>query len=83
VNLARILRSLEWGVKVGQGGGDEDKVYRSAMPRGAATGRRAPRASRRVCGFWSTFLYHCSTNQTGMEIVRPNFLPITLILIRR
>ena len=57
MNLARILRSLEWGVKVGQGGGDEDKVYRSAMPRGAATGRRAPRASRRVCGFWSTFLY--------------------------
>ncbi len=50
---------------------------------GGTTGRRAPRASSRVCGFWSTFLYHCSTNQTGMEIVRPNFLPITLILIRR
>jgi hypothetical protein len=34
VNLARILRSSEWGVKVGQGGGDEDEVYRSAMPWG-------------------------------------------------
>jgi len=83
VNLERILRSSEGGDKVGQGGGDGDEVDRNAMPRGAATGRRAPRASSRVCGFWSTFLYHCSTNQTGMEIVRPNFLPITLILIRR
>jgi hypothetical protein len=33
-DLARILRSSEWGVKVGQGGGDEDEVDRSAMPRG-------------------------------------------------
>src|SRR2546422_10412429 len=44
------------------------------------------------------FLYHCvsepctgsryslsssNTNQTGMEIVRPEFLPVTLILISR
>src|SRR5215471_21291576 len=49
-------------------------------------------------GFFSTFLYHCvpepctgkrysfwfsSTNQTGIEMVRPEFLPITLILISR
>ncbi len=83
MNLARILRSSEWGVKVGQGGGDEDEVERSATPRGGGYRSPGARASSRVCGFWSTFLYHCSTNQTGMEIVRPNFLPITLILIRR
>src|SRR5690349_2215722 len=49
-------------------------------------------------GFFRTFLYHCvsepltgnrstlspsRTNQTGREIVRPDFLPVTLILISR
>src|SRR5260370_37610223 len=58
----------------------------------------APRASIRIDGFWSTFLYHCvsepctgrryslfpsRTNQTGIEIVCPDFLPLTLILIWR
>src|SRR5260370_33779669 len=58
----------------------------------------APRASIRIDGFWSTFLYHCvsepctgrryslfpsRTNQTGIEIVCPYFLPMTLILIWR
>ena len=57
-----------------------------------------PRASIRIDGFLRTFLYHCvsgpctgsrkslstsSTNQTGIEIVFPDFLPITLSLTWR
>lgn len=57
-----------------------------------------PRASIRFDRFWSTILYRCvseprtgsrksfapsSTNQTGTEIVFPDFLPMTLILIWR
>src|ERR1700730_18932815 len=55
-------------------------------------------ASIRIDGFLSTFLYHCvsdpytgnryscsssNTNQTGTEMVRPDFLPVTLMLISR
>src|SRR3984893_10037246 len=57
-----------------------------------------PPASIRIDGFLSTFLYHCvsdpytgnryscsssNTNQTGTEMVRPDFLPVTLMLISR
>src|SRR6202034_987781 len=57
-----------------------------------------PRASIPIVGCLSTFLYHwlsdpftgrryslslSDTNQTGIEIVFPDFLPITLILIWR
>ena len=44
-------------------------------------------------GLLNTFLYHCvsdphgvslfSTNQTGIEVTRPEFLVVTLILISR
>jgi len=61
---------------------EETRTRLTEAPAAGTTGRWAPRASSRVCEFWSPFLYHCSTNQTGMEIVRPHFLPITLILIR-
>src|SRR6266700_1096867 len=58
----------------------------------------APRASIRIDGLCSMFRYHCVsvprtgsrykvspslTNQTGMEIVFPDFLPTTLSLIWR
>src|SRR5438309_5929069 len=58
----------------------------------------APPALIRITGFFRTFLYHCvsdpragnrysfsssDTNQTGFEIVRPDFLPVTLMLISR
>src|ERR1700686_3098725 len=64
----------------------------------AVTLALASRASIRIFGSLSTFLYHCvsepftgrrysfspsSTNQTGFEIVFPEFLPTTLILIWR
>src|SRR4029077_6692822 len=56
----------------------------------------APPASTRIDGFLSTFLYHCvsdpftgtryslslsNTNQTGIETARPDFLPVTVIVI--
>src|SRR5271167_1118755 len=58
----------------------------------------APPASIRIDGFSNTFLYHCvsdpcagnrysflssATNQIGMVMVRPDFLPVTLMLISR
>src|SRR6266567_8580980 len=58
----------------------------------------APRALIRIDGVLSTFLYHCvsdpctgrryrfswsNTNQTGIEMARPEFLPVTVILIPR
>src|SRR5260370_23009684 len=58
----------------------------------------APPASIWMDGFLSTFLYHCvsepvtgkrysvlpsNTNQTGMEIERPDVLPVTVMLISR
>src|SRR5580704_9246004 len=58
----------------------------------------APPALIRIDGFFSTFLYHCvsdpragkrysfsssATNQMGMVMLRPDFLPVTLILISR
>src|SRR5690348_6603945 len=62
----------------------------------ARSAASAPPASIRIAGFWRTFLYHCvsepctgrrlslsssETNQTGIEMVRPDLLPVTLRLI--
>jgi hypothetical protein len=96
MQLNRDRECNEQSIRVAVDSTDDTCV--PSVTRTTLTSASAPPASIRIIGLLSTFLYHCvsdpctgrrkslsssNTNQTGIEMLRPDFLPVTLMLISR